>query len=165
MKTTEFITAALEGGRMWMEALVADLDGADAVATPTSRGGNHALWVIGHLAVSEASILERITKGQGPAMEEWRPLFGRGSQPVGEVGKYPQKADLLAKYRGVRERTLACLKSLNETDLDRPTHAEGPPELFGTVGRCLATLVNHQTFHVGQIADVRRALGRKAVFG
>jgi hypothetical protein len=166
MKTTEFIATALEGGRTWMEALLADLDGKDAVAAPTARGGNHALWVIGHLAAAEASILNGPIKGKGPAMEEWKALFDAGTQPVSDLSKYPPKAELMAKYQGIRRETLEYLKSLSDADLDKPTSfTEGPKEFFGTVGRCFATLVSHQTFHVGQIADARRALGRKPVFG
>ncbi len=165
MKTTEFIATALEGGRMWMEALLADLDGADAVAAPTARGGNHPLWVLGHLTVSENSILSEYIHGPDPILPEWERLFGMGSEPVNDPARYPSKAELLAKFREVRAQTLKVLKSLSDADLDRPTNAEGPPELFGTVGRCLATTVNHQTFHIGQIADTRRALGRKPVFG
>lgn len=165
MKTTEFIATALEGGRMWMEALLADIDGADAVAPPTTKGGNHPLWVIGHLTVSEAMVLQEYIKGPDPILPEWDKMFGMGSQPVYDASKYPTKAELLAKFREVRAQTLAYLKTLTDADLDRPTNAEGPPELFGTVGRCWATIVNHQTFHIGQIADTRRSLGRKPMFG
>jgi uncharacterized damage-inducible protein DinB len=154
----------LEFGRRTMEGLVADLDGADLVAPPTSRGGNHALWVMGHLAVSEASIVGRFIKGQEPALKEWQPLFALGSQPTSDLSKYPAKSELLKKSQAVRQETLNLLGSLSEKDLDKPTSVQQNQELFGTIGRCFVTMVHHQAFHIGQIAVVRRALGRKPAF-
>jgi hypothetical protein len=165
MKTAEFIATALEGGRMWMEALLTDIDGADAVAPPTAKGGNHPLWVIGHLTVSEAMVLTDYIQGPDPVLPEWVVMFGMSSKPVSDLSKYPTKAELLARFHEVRAQTLAYLKTMTDADLDRETHADGPPELFGTIGRCWATIVNHQTFHIGQIADARHALGRKPLFG
>jgi hypothetical protein len=37
-------------------------------------------------------------------------------------------------------------------------------EFFRTVGNALASLALHQTFHVGQVAAVRKALGKQPVF-
>ena len=71
---------------------------------------------------------------------------------------------MLEAFEKVRAETLELLARLAEADLDKPSVNSPSQELFGTVGRCLATLVNHQTFHVGQIADARRALGRKPAF-
>jgi hypothetical protein len=165
MTATEFVTAALTGGKAWMTGLLADLEEGDLVAAPTARGGNHPLWVIGHLTVSEASIVTGMIKGEEPNVPDgWGTLFGMGSQPVSDASKYPAKAKLLEAFEKVRAETLELLARLADTDLDKP--AANPPnqELFGTVGRCLATLVTHQTFHVGQIADARRALGRNPAF-
>lgn len=164
MKATEFIAAALDFGRRAMEGMVADLDGKDLVAAPTARGGNHALWVLGHLAVSEASIVGKFIKGQEPALKEWQGLFGLGSEPAGDLSKYPTKAEVLKKSQAVRQETLDLLRSLSDKDLDKPTSVQQNREIFGTIGRCLVTMVHHQAFHLGQIAVVRRALGRKPAF-
>jgi len=165
MKATEFVAGALTGGKAWMAGLLADLEDGDLVAVPTTKGGNHPLWVIGHLTASEASIVSGMIKGEQPDVPDgWGPLFGMGSQPVADASKYPSKAELLEAFEKVRAETLELLARLADTDLDKPSANSPNPELFGTVGRCLATLVNHQTFHVGQIADARRALGRKPAF-
>ena len=165
MNATEFVAAALTGGKAWMEALLADLEEGDLVAAPTVKGGNHPLWVIGHLTVSEASIVSGMIKGEEPQLSaEWGSLFGMGSQPVSDASQYPTKTELLEALETVRAQTLDLLARLADADLDKPSATAPNQELFGTVGRCLATLLNHQTFHVGQIADARRALGRKPAF-
>lgn len=162
MKATEFVAAALTGGKAWMGGLLADLEKGDLVAAPTAKGGNHPLWVIGHLTVSEASITSGMIKGEEPKLPAgWGTLFGMGSQPVSDASRYPTKAELLEVLETVRAQTLDLLARLDDTDLDKPSATSPNRELFGTIGRCLATLLNHQTFHVGQIADTRRALGRK----
>lgn len=165
MKATDFIAAALEGGRVWMETLLGDIDGPDALVAPTPKGGNHAMWILGHLTLSEASIFESFIRGAGPAMPDWQPLFGMGTQAVADASPYPSKAELLARHRDVRAQVLAHLAGLSDADLDKPSHAEQFTEMFGTVGRCFAVMINHQMFHAGQLADIRRALGRKPVFG
>ena len=163
MKTTEFIATALEMGRVWLEALVADLDGDETVVAAVP-GGNHALWVLGHLACSEASIIGGYVKGEPPTFPPgWDLLFGTGSTPVADAAQYPSKDDLLEQYKAVRGETLALLGSLTEADLEKETPAE-MKEFFGTVGRCFGAVLTHQGFHLGQVADARRAMGRPPVF-
>lgn len=164
MKATEFIEVALENGRMWLEALLADIDGKDAVTAPTSRGGNHPLWALGHMTYSEAMLIGGCVRNDKPSMPDLEALFGKGVEPVADASKYPSKAQLLERYRAVRKETLAVLHTLSDADLDRETTAQ-KKELFGTVGRCFALLISHQAFHAGQIADARRAMGRKPVVG
>ena len=165
MNATEFVAAALTGGKAWMGGLLADLEERDLVAAPTAKGGNHPLWVIGHLTVSEASIVSGMIKGDQPNVPDgWGTLFGMGSQPVSDASQYPTKTELLEALETVRAQTLELLARLDDADLDKPSATSPNQELFGTIGRCLATLLNHQAFHTGQIADARRALGRKPAF-
>ncbi len=78
MKATELIATGLQGAGGWMEALLADLDGRDAVAMPTSKGGNHALWVIGHVTLAEASLVNAYILGKEEPMkdEDYQLKFG-----------------------------------------------------------------------------------------
>jgi len=104
MKATEFVAGALTGGKAWMVGLVADLEDGDLVAAPTIKGGNHPLWVIGHLTASEASIVKGMIKGEQPNVPAgWGPLFGMGSQPVSDASKYPSKAELLEEISSVKK--------------------------------------------------------------
>jgi hypothetical protein len=147
----------------WMMALITDMK--DAPTTfPTPKGGNHPLWVIGHLAYSEASIINGFVLGEQNPLAKWESLFGMGSEPVADASKYPSMDELRAAFEQVRGRTLQLLDSYTDADLDRPSKA--PPEykaFFGTIGQCLITTCIHVTFHAGQAADARRTLGRKPV--
>ena len=160
------IKASLEQSREWLMALMADMKDA-ATTFPTPKGGNHLLWVLGHVIHSEASMVPRFVLGeQSHALAKWDKLFGMGSEPTADAAKYPTIDELMAEFEKVRAGTLKCLDTYTEADLDKPSTA--PEELkmmFGTVGQCFTSLGLHCAFHAGQVADARRTAGRKPVFG
>lgn len=165
MTGIQTIKAALDISRQWLTALVSDIEGAE-FAVPASRGGNHPVWVLGHTIHSEASLVNEFVLGKPNPLADWDDLFGTGSQPVADADKYPTMSQLLAEFDKIRAETLKLLDGLRDDDLDTPSNA--PPELasmFGTVGQCFAALALHSAFHTGQIADARRAAGKKPVFG
>ena len=88
----------------------------------TSRGGNHPLWIIGHLAVVEGSI-PQILFGEPNPVEHWGPLFGQGSTPTDDAGAYPSFDEVLATYRDLRAKNLARLEEIGEAGLDRAPRA------------------------------------------
>lgn len=159
------IKASLEQSRQWVLALLSDAKNA-ATTFPTPKGGNHPLWVLGHLAHSEASLVSRFVLGRENPLAKWDSLFGMGSEPVAEASKYPPMAELMAEFEKVRANTLKLLDSYSEADLDLPSKApEDLKFMFGTIGQCFVSLGLHGALHAGQVADARRAMGRKPVFG
>jgi DinB superfamily len=126
---------------------------------PTANGGCHPLWVLGHLALIEGSI-PAILKGEENPAAKWSAQFGQGSVPVADAAAYPPFAEVREKYRQLRERNLALLRSLSEDDLDKPTQAppKGREREFATYGRSFMTLALHQMLHRSHITDARRAL-------
>lgn len=166
MNAIAVIKASLEQSRQWVMALMGDM--ADAQTTfPTPNGGNHPLWVLGHVVHSEASMIPTFVLGeQSHPLTKWDKLFGMGSEPSADASQYPSIDELMAEFEKVRAGTLQVLDSYSEADLDKPSKA--PEELavmFGTVGQCFASLGLHCAFHAGQVADARRAAGKKPVFG
>lgn len=165
MDGTAVLKASLDMGQQWLMALVADVH--DAPTTfPTPRGGNHPLWVLGHIAHSEASLVAEFVLGEANPLAKWDALFGMGSQPVADATAYPSFDEVLAEFQQARARTLAVLDTQTDATLSAPSKApaEGQ-EMFGTIGKCLAGAVLHAAFHTGQIADARRAMGKAPVFG
>lgn len=161
MRATTFIADSLTVGGQWLEGLVGDISGDDLIQGPGPNDAHHALWIIGHLTVSESSIVDRFIRGTEPGLADWESTYGMGSQPMADRTAYVSKAELLDAFRAERSKTLALLGTLDDGDLDKPSHAPEPLEgMFGTVGKCFLLAVNHQAFHVGQVADIRRTLGR-----
>ena len=165
MKTTDFIKLSLDSGKDWVNSLLQNLQGSD-LTFPTPRGGNHPLWVAGHLAYAEGSLIGKFVLGEDNPLARWEPLFGAGTQAAADASRYPPLSEILSEW----DRLRADARAARELHRRRSGQAEqgGPREqaaMFGTIGQCYALLANHQMFHAGQIADSRRAAGLQPVFG
>jgi uncharacterized damage-inducible protein DinB len=161
MKTVDFIRKGLERSASATLALIDDMQDAP-LTFPTPKGGNHPLWALGHLAYSEGELL-RIMLGRPNPLADWKERFGAGSEPKGDAKAYPSLAEVRKAFTDARAATLDILGSLTDDDLDRPSK-ECPPELtefVGTYAGCFMVLVIHPMHHRGQVADARRAAGRK----
>jgi hypothetical protein len=137
---------------------------SDAPTTfPTSNGGCHPLWVLGHLARVEG-VIPTVLFGDANQVREWQPLFGEGSEPHSYARFYPDFATVRAKYIQLREQNLKVLESLTEADLDTATKnpPNGREQEFATFGRSFLTLALHQTMHRSHVTDARRGTARYA---
>lgn len=162
MKATELLEMQMEFSKQSTMGLLADL--ADAPLTaPTADGGNHPLWVAGHLVYSEAGLVNYMALGKPNPLEDWKPIFGRGTQPEYDAAHYPVTIpEILAKWDEVRQGTLEELDKLTEADLETPAANFAPERaaMFGTVGRVFSAVATHPLMHRGQLADARLVLGR-----
>lgn len=160
MNAIDFIKMSLESSKGWAMGLINDMQDAP-LTQPTSNGGNHPLWVLGHLVRAESDLLDGFVLGKPNRFPELESLFSMGTTPTTDASQYPSMVELLAKLEEIRAATLGHLDTLSEGDLDKPSHAPaefGPP--FATVGACFAAMSTHMSFHAGQVADARRAAGR-----
>lgn len=142
-------------------------DMRDAPLTqPTSEGGNHPHWLLGHLALAEGGIRGMVTGEPNPD-EDLKDLFGQGTEPKSDGAGYPAYDDLLERYKVTRAQTFDLLEKLSDEELDQPPKAcpSEMQEWFPTVADALMLVGLHQEFHMGQLADARRAAGRKPLFG
>jgi hypothetical protein len=78
MNATDFIRLSLERSAGTALALVEDMKGAP-LTFPTARGGNHPLWILGHLAVAEGKVIQEILLGGTNPLAHWLEVFGFGS--------------------------------------------------------------------------------------
>jgi len=166
MKTTDFIKTAMETSKQFVLGLLADMKDAP-LTPPTVKGGNHPLWVLGHLVYSEANIVHHLIEGKENPLVGWKEQFGQGSEPVDDASAYPSMDELLQEWEKVRAHTLSVLAGLSDDDLDQPSKnvPPGREAFFGKVGNCFMMLALHPSMHQGQVADARRSLGRKPAFG
>jgi hypothetical protein len=161
MKAVEFIRKALEMSGNGTLTLIEDMKDAPFTC-PTSRGGNHPMWVLGHLAWSEGDIIQRCMLGRPSPLGRWKDLFGMGSEPSTDPSRYPAFDEVLTEFKKLRAETLKVLGELTDDDLDQPSKG-CPPEMqqfLGTFGQCFLIAVANTMNHRGQVADARRAAGR-----
>ncbi|TVQ64153.1 MAG: DinB family protein [Phycisphaerales bacterium] len=131
---------------------------------PNSAGGNHPLWVAGHLAFAEAGI-RGVALGEASELGDFESLFAGGTTPSDDAGVYPAYDEVVRLFREQRAHTLAALDRLSDADLDRAPDA--PPDMrewLPTIGQAFMLMIGHQHFHMGQVSDARRAMGKPPRF-
>lgn len=131
---------------------------------PGPWGGNHAMWIAGHLAVVEGR-LHQMLNGIPNPVHHWKPLFDWGSEPVDDASAYPPYEEVLETFRNLRARTHAYLDEFGEAGLDRPTKTQ-PPGFngFETAGKAITIIAGHAIGHMGALTVVRAASGKERLF-
>ena len=157
MESRDLIEENLERS---MNRVLSEFEGLeDAPLTfPTSSGGCHPLWILGHLAFSEGYIIRTVMLGEANPLEEWKDIFDRDTEAVADGSTYPPFTELLTKCRDSRAGTLTILDMLAEEDLDKESKniPPGAENTFGTYRRCFQLVADHFYMHRGQVADARR---------
>ena len=161
MKSIELIRWALQQSDAGTNALVGEMRDA-ALTQPTSAGGNHPLWCLGHMAFVEGAVTQIVT-GEPNPVAHWATIFGTGTTPKPDAKHYPSFDEVLRVYREGRARTLKLLDRVGEAGLDRKPDNVPPgfEDAMKTVGTSFLLITLHQMVHYGQIADARRVAGRK----
>lgn len=164
MNTIEFIKLALDSSAGWTMTLIEDMKDSP-LTQPTPLGGNHPLWVLGHIVHSESNLFDGFIMGRENRYPELADAFAFGSIPATDAEGLPSMEELLARFRELRMDVMAWVDTITEADLDKPSHGGdkfGPG--FARIGGCVAAMITHMTFHAGQVSDARRAAGRPVIF-
>jgi len=161
--THEAARAVLEFARRSTLKMVDDIPTEKFCSKPLD-GANHALWVLGHLAVTDDWFACTIGNRESVIDESWGPLFGMKSEPSEDPSTYPSIDEIKAGLERARQSLLTGFESLDEQQLQGPV----PDELEGfapNVGGAAFTLAWHEGFHAGQLSAVRRSLGLPLTMG
>ena len=131
-----------------------------AFVRPSSGGGGHTLWVLGHLAYIEGLVVRTFALGEPNPLAKWQEVFD-GAEVPDDPERFPSFDETLAMCRGARDETRKRIDALTEPDLDRASAnaPEGYEDSFGTVRLCLQYVADHWYMHRGQLAGARRAAG------
>ena len=121
---------------------------------------NSMLWIYAHMAAVRARMLNVLGDDYDPGLGE---AFGRGAQ-VQDAVNYPSREKIYEASREVNTRLFAKLATVGDAELSREAKEPRPPSVQ-TVGEQLAFFAMHDSYHVGQLAYVRKALGLPGVVG
>jgi hypothetical protein len=126
-------------------------------------GLTHVAWQVGHLASAQYSLCLARTRGAQPEDEQlipadFREHFRKGSTPHGDATGYPSPQEIREVAAAVHARALDELPRLSEDLLDVPI--ENPHPVFSTRYGALIFCPEHEFLHAGQIALIRRWLGK-----
>ena len=155
----------IRSARAYTLEMLADLQPQDWFAMP--GGVTHIAWQVGHLAMAQYRLgLDRI-RGEHPADGKLISLamltiFGRDSTPYADSRKYPPLDEIRAAFHRTHEAVLVEGARMVDADLDLPPHK--PHRLFHTRLGSLLWCSRHEMVHAGQIALLRRMIGRKPLW-
>jgi hypothetical protein len=136
----------------------------ERLAEQPVAGVNHPAWILGHLALTADSALEKLG-AQKALPAEWATLFAPGSKPSASRGAYPSREELLRAveqgYQQLRQKATAAGPELLSRPTTNPRAREGLPTLRELVA---FLLTGHMGVHLGQLSSWRRLIGLPPLF-
>ncbi len=138
--------------RLFLNAIV-DLDEVDATARPNLHT-NSVAFIAGHLVETRAWM------GRFLGLDTPAPFGGALEHAVGidQIRNMPKLAEIRPSWEAVSERLSARLEQLDGKTLGAPS-SQRFPGVAGTVLGSIAFLIQHESYHVGQLALLRKYLG------
>ena len=121
---------------------------------------NPLIWVAGHAMTSRWSL----TKISGEDMEnQWAKMFGRGATVDSKVS-YPEASEIVSLWDKVTEKFMSRLEVLEDDELSKPVSFPVPTGDKTRRG-AIVFLNYHETYHIGQMAYLRKWLGHSQLVG
>jgi uncharacterized damage-inducible protein DinB len=124
------------------------------------ESSNSLTWIAGHIVWARSRTLAMMgTEWSKP----WLPLFARGSKQA-EAGDCPSSDEILAAWNEVKAVLDGALENASAEKLNAPG-PERVPSFDGKLSGTIAFMANHESYHVGQAAYLRRWLGHGQISG
>ncbi len=121
----------------------------------TQGEGNSIRWLVAHLTLTRREIARKL--GADVAVDDWEPTVDAGTD--GRVDGVPEPDALLSDFRALGEILATQLVEKSAAD-----YADAFPGRLPDRATTWAGYVNfmlfHETYHVGQIALLRRIAGK-----
>ena len=144
-----------------MTTYLSDMSDDDIVVCPV-EGAHHAAWQLGHLILNERRTVEAIRAGGGVELPQGFEEAHGKEVPLSSREGALKVSEYLALMKAQRAKTKEILKSLSDTELHQPA-----PEFMRGYAKSVAsafiTIASHEMMHSGQIAVIRRKLGKRVV--
>jgi hypothetical protein len=148
--------------RMNANLLEKSLEGINAAewqACP-SESSNPLIWIAGHIVWARSRALALLgTEWTKP----WLALFARGVKPASGA-ECPTSDEVIAAWREVKAALDTALENVSAEALSAPA-PERIPSFDGKLGGTISFFANHESYHVGQAAYVRKCLGHGQTAG
>jgi hypothetical protein len=165
MELKDTLRAISNETRSYLKRLAGDFTEIEA-SQPVgdSRAPNPLVWQLGHLACTEAAVVELFGAGPvpGPLVpDSLRAVCATGSPAPTPETPYPPLADLWALLDRTHERLLGLLDAATPAELDRPPRVPHP--YFHALGQAIYEVALNENYHIGQIAALRKLLGKPRI--
>ncbi|MCA9251386.1 MAG: DinB family protein [Phycisphaerae bacterium] len=162
MNIPELLCDQVRRTREWTELLVADLSGDDWTYQP-APGMAHALWLCGHLASAQNLLLFVRCLDTNALDPEFMAHFPIGS-PIKSATEYnwPTPDAVLAKMKDVQAKVEEAILGIDVSILGEPAYGKDGAKHphYDTKAGAISHMNRHEAFHAGQLASIRRLLGK-----
>lgn len=160
MELRQTLIDVVNDARGWLKVWAADF--TEAEATRTVPGGpNPVAWQLGHLALVEDEVCT-LFSGRGPELPaSLRSACASGGPSPGADAVFPSLAELWQLLEATHGRLLGLVANAGPADFDR--ESSPPNRFFRTLGQAIYEVALHENYHVGQIAALRKALGKPRI--
>ncbi len=162
MTKAMLLAREVDDTRDWTLKLLADLVSDDWAFSP-GPGLPHPLWLCGHMAVAQHLLVHVRCLDAGVLDAEWLNHFPIGADVKSTTAHdYPPIQRIREIMDEVHTKTLSAIKGMDDAMLAQPafglngsTHPHYKDKA-GAVAHCS----RHEAFHAGQLATIRRLLGK-----
>ncbi len=166
MSRLTIIAEQTEATRLMTKKLIREVPEELWYEMPTGIASNIA-WQVGHLIVSEVYHAITVITGmnekirQEIPLREYAMMYAMGSQPATRQASVPTPAQLKEQLDFTHQIAQEELSTLSEEDLDEPlVPTKFTHPVAKTKYEALMWNFRHESWHGGQIAMIRRAIGR-----
>jgi uncharacterized damage-inducible protein DinB len=123
-----------------------------------AAGGNSMLFLAAHLADSRHFMAARL----GHAAENPMAAYLDKARGIEDIAAWPPLADVRAAWVAVSDHLIGVLDGLSSEELAATNAHRFPVSDTSRLGM-IAFLTQHDSYHLGQLAFLRRQLGRPAM--
>lgn len=162
MTISQVLADQVRRTREWTLMLLTDIEGDDWFYQP-QPGMQHALWICGHLTSAQDTLLFTRVLNKPVLDDGFKEHFPIGG-PVKSKAEndWPQVADVRKVMDETQAKAEAAITGLSDAVLAE--HCPGKdgavhPHYVTKLG-AISHLARHEAFHAGQLATIRRMLGR-----
>jgi hypothetical protein len=165
MELKATLLAISDDARGWLKAWARDFTEAEACQPgPESNAPNPIAWQLGHLACVEDEVarlftVESTTAPLVPAALQR--VCATGSPPPEPTTSYPPLTELWELLERTHRRLLTVLEAADAADLERPPRVAN--RYFRSLGQGVYEAALHENYHVGEIAALRKLLGKPRI--
>lgn len=133
---------------------------ADELWHRPSDHSNPMHWLVGHIVHTRAFVLRLLGEEYRTG---WGEIFRRGAS-LGERRDYPELAAIDRVRADISSRIRTQLSTATDDVLARPATMQLPGGTK-TIADQIGFLAFHESYHVGQLAYIRKLLGHSGIAG
>lgn len=159
MNPSDFLADELDRTRQWTVNLLEDLSSSDC-----SRQFNDGLqtvhWILGHLIYAENALILKRCLNRDEVNPDFIEPFKIGSvvEPP-DKGALPPLENVRDEMDRIHKLATNGIRAMGPDELASPPGG-GPHPMFDTRQGAVFHAARHEAFHAGQIALIRRMLGK-----